>query len=394
MKRTLIIIGILCIILLPRFLFLMQYPPMIVDEPANVRDIQLLLSPNPPTFFDFEWGFDKALFVQLPSIALIKLGIHDKFLAVRLTSVILSILALLPLYYIIKKLTDKKTATWTTLVFSSSYYVLQFSRVGWTNILTLTLGLYLIWLTLLLIERPSWTYLSLIGVSMGLIFYTYRAGILYILCSFLLMITSLYHNISIKKIIAMFGVCTAIASFIAFPWIWNSIHHWDLYTLRERVVSINNAQIPYHQKTNSTDIYLYQMVTTFQSWFLFLPLYGGGNENQRYLPIGFSPISILFIPFIWLGMLSMKNGKNKNFYIVFFFIYCFGLYFGQIQTVDPPNGARAFMLLPLLYCFAGLGLYRVQKKYIFFQNIFPIYMLLTICTDLAIYIHWMTWIQV
>lgn len=168
--------------LIPRLWNLTTYPPVIVDESANIRDIQKLQASNEFRPIDFEWGYGQATLVHYPPFFLVELGLEN-LLAVRLTSVILSILTLIPFFFVVKNYTNSTIAFCGTILFSFSYYYLQFSRVGWTNIHPIFLGLYLIWLVQEAIEKKSGLLFAVCGIIAGLLMYSYRSGQIYI-CSF------------------------------------------------------------------------------------------------------------------------------------------------------------------------------------------------------------------
>jgi hypothetical protein len=79
-------------------------------------------------------------------------------------------------------------------------------------------------------------------------------------------------------------------------------------------------------------------------------------------------------------------------------MYTIGLYFGQILTVNPPNGSRGLILLPIMYMFIAYGLFQIHswiKKFSLIMNIFFCFLgTSVIILDLYTYIYWMTWIRV
>lgn len=393
------IVLILAIVLLSalpsRLWHLTASPPVMIDEPANLRDIRKLIAE--PGFHptDFAWDYSQGALVHYPTIFLIRFWVDNWFLALRLTSVMLSILTLIPFFCIVKKYMSILVAASTTLLFSSSYYFLQFSRVGWTNIHALTLGLYFLWIMVEASERKSLFFASLAGVLGGLVFYVYRAGELYIAFG------SLYFLVAIGKSrqskedkFLLFWAYFVIMASVAFPWIYTILHRWTWYTLREHTVSIFSVPLPYHGFNNAIDIFRYQIGEAIRSWVLFLPMYSNNQENIRYLPIGYGAISFGNVILFWIGCLAaLKNSKRSVFW---FFLYGTGIVTGQILTVDPPNGARALLFLPIIYLFIAHGLQSIRSCYqkgsrIGSAVVVAIALTLSIL-DLSLYAHWMTWI--
>lgn len=395
MKTIGILFVLLLISLIPRLWQLREYPPIIVDEPANIRDMQKLLAKPGFHPIDFEWGFGQATLVHYPAIVLIRLGLTDPFLALRATSVIMSALALIPFYYIVKTYTNTMVALATSILFSYSYYFLQFSRVGWTNIHTVTMGLFYLWSILEFVRKPSTITSVVAGVFGGILVYTYRAGEIYLLSGTLYAGVSLLlspHGKRPWRLLALYGAMMLIVSL---PWINVIARNYERYTLRERVVSVKNTNIPYHGFTKQAQIRWYQLRQTFRSWILLMPQGEIATENMRYLPYGYAILSPYLAPIYLLGFL-LSIGKFKQTY-PWLLIFGIGLYFGQIRTVDPPNGSRGLILLPIMYLWIALGLHAITTK---FHSVrlsvimLCIFTLVVAMNDFALYRQWMTWIRV
>lgn len=289
-----ILISLVALSIPARTWGLTRLPPVIVDEPANIRDINTLLSFGQFHPIDFEWGFGQASLVHYPAIFLIKSGITNRLLALRLTSAMLSILSIIPFFFIVKRYTSDLVAWCTSILFSSSYYFLQFSRVGWTNIHALCFGLYFLWISHLASCKRSWILTGVAGILGGVLFYTYRAAELYIAFGSIIFIVTLlshryYRRASSYGLIVLFMISMSL---IAYPWVHTISNNWERYTLRARVVSVFNANRPYHSLTRPSDIIGYQIDQTIRSWILFLPMHTANIENIRYIPQGYSALSI------------------------------------------------------------------------------------------------------
>lgn len=398
-REIFLIILILILSLFPRLWKLTTHPSVIVDEPANLRDINKLINFNTFHPIDYEWGFGQATLVFYPTIALIKLGIEDQFFSLRLTSIILSIIALIPFFYIVKKNTNTLIALCTTLLFSFSYYYLQFSRVGWTNIHALTIGLYFIFFIHLMAEKKftiPWIIIS--GIFGGLLLYTYRAGELFLVAGIGLFLIKLYKSKEKFSKKTLYFFIFFLALFLtSYPWLNKIFSNWELYDLRASVVSIKNVQLPYHGFYRFNDIINYQIISTIKSWIFFIPIDGnaGNIENTRYLPLKYSSISPILIPLFLAGLIIALKSWKKNYVWIFLFIS--GLLMGQIMTVDPPNGSRAIIILPIIYLFIALSLNFIYQKFInlpFIKLFIISFSIIVAITDFLYYQYWMTWIKV
>lgn len=393
-KEIYLLILVLLISLFPRLWHLTDFPPIVVDEAANLRDINELLSYSVFRPLDYEWGYGQATLVHYPTIFLISLGVKQ-FLALRLTSVILSLLALIPFFFIVKKYSDTIIAFCTTLMFSFSYYYLQFSRVGWTNIHPILLGIFLIYLIDLAIEKKSYFILLFSGLIAGLLTYTYRSGEIYILAGFFLLISKLLKQKSLQQKIKAFGTFLLAFSIISLPWILKIFGNWELYNLRTRVVYVFDTGLPYHSLYKQNEILIYQIISTIKSWILFLPSNGGGIENLRYLPLNHAPVSPIIAGFFLLGLI-VAFYRFKATYI-WLIIYFLGLLFGQILTVDPPNGSRGLILLPIIYIFSALTLNLIFNRFRKNKLIIPFLVIISAIIsymDFLFYQNWMSWIKV
>jgi len=393
-KQIFLIIFLLILSIIPRLWELTTYPPLIVDEPANLRDINDLQAQGGFHPFDFAWDFSQATLIHYPALLLISVGLEE-FYALRLTSVILSLLTLIPFFFIVRKRTNDLVAFCITLLFSFSYFYLQFSKVGWTNIHTLFLGISLFWVLDLAIDKKSYLYVLLAGLLAGISMYTYRASEIFILSGFIFLVLNFSKPKEIKDKVKSALIYISSYFIVSLPWLYKIINNWELYNLRSNVVSIKNVPVPYHGLYDKSEIYFYQIITTLKSWILILPNFGGGIENPRYLPMNHTIISIPLIPLFFIGLLIAIFNFKKHY--IWLCIFLLGLIFGQILTNDPPNGARGLILLPIIYLFIALALYYVYKKFennILTKPLILIFTFIVILIDLYIYKDWMTWIKV
>ncbi|MCJ7826313.1 hypothetical protein MUP56_01710 [Patescibacteria group bacterium] len=394
--NMLLIIAFLIACSLPARLWnLTTSPPLIVDESANVRDINKLLATHEFHPIDFEWGFGQATLVHYPTVLLLRMGVTDALFALRLMSVILSLLALIPFFFIVNTYTSLVVAVSATLLFSSSYYFLQFSRVGWTNVHALSLGLYFLWISMEASRRRSLILSGMAAFLAGLLFYLYRAAEVYIALGTLSFFISIVASqVSVRKKFSLLTVYVIVVAATAYPWIHTILEHWDRYTLREKVVSIQYANLPYHGMIKTNDIMRYKLVQTIRSWIFFLPMHTDNNENLRYLPAGHGAISWGNIALFWIGCAAALGMMKKTY--IWFLIYTLGLYAGQVLTVDPPNGSRALLFLPIIYLFIAMGLDIIRtlfpKKSRVASGVILISAITLSILDIAFYIQWMSWI--
>ncbi|MDO8638855.1 MAG: glycosyltransferase family 39 protein [Candidatus Daviesbacteria bacterium] len=397
-KLGLLIIIIIIASLPIRLWHLTDYPRMIVDESANLRDINKILSNKTTGITDFEWGFGQAIAVQYPSALLVRIyGQNREFFALRLTSVLFSLLALIPFFFIVRYYSNDIIAFCTTLLFSFSYYYLQFSRVGWTNILVVTMSLYLMWLVISISNKYSLPKAVLAGFLSGLIFYGYRGGHIYIAASFIFLSINLLNSMKFFKknlvILLLFISSFAITSF---PWYTKIINNYEQYNLRSKFVLIFNNPEIYHTSIK-TDIIGHQIITTFKSWILLEPVPTNAMdiEGPRYLPLQYPPINLLIKIAFWGGLIIATLKFKQNY--IWLFILITGLIFGQILTVYPPNGSRGLILLPIIYLFSSFSFYKLYlltNKNAYTLSAILVLSLIFATHDFLFYQYWMTWIRI
>jgi hypothetical protein len=388
-------IVLLFFVLIPRFFRLSAYPPLIVDEPANLRDVDILRAS--PAFIPgaFEWDYSMGMLVQYPSY-IATTFIKDPLLALRSTSVIASLFVLMAFYLIMRRYTSPLIAWCTTLMFSSSYWFLQFSRVGWTNIHALVAGLWMFWFLLSWYDHARIWKLIASAICGGILLYTHRSGEVYFLASGVLLCVALIriHASWLKKLVLL-GAYILIVIAVSFPWMTTVMNNWERFTLREKTVSVFSVNRPYHGLLNTMDIIRYQIQTSVFSWLLFIPYDGGNIENPRYFPTELPQISYFVIPLCLAGMI-LSCISFKRMYI-FLFMYILAIVFGQIFTVDPPNGSRALVILPVIYIFVGVSLEKIRHtfhKISVTPYILIWYACLTAVFDIYMYSQWMRTIKV
>jgi 4-amino-4-deoxy-L-arabinose transferase-like glycosyltransferase len=398
-KSSVLIFILLLLSLYPRLWNLNISPPLIVDEAANIREVTDIHNSGRFDIFEFYWDYSMSRIIYAPTIAILKIQLSTDLLsALRLNSIIQSLIIIIVLFLLIKKLTNSIVAFSASLLFSYSYYFLQFSRVGWVNITVLLLGLPLfLFLSIWKIKRKDYL-LIIAGLFAGLTFYNYRAGLIYIASGFIYLLMHSFHNkyhFSLKNSLKSVLIFSISFGCVAAPWINIIRQNPDKYNLRYRVVNIKYTEIPYHGLTEKEDIWVYQIRTTIKSWFFLSSVNGGGSENPRYLPYNHPPVNFAIKILFLIGFIIALTKFKDTFH--WFLVYFSALIFGQILTTHPPNGARALIILPVIYLFSSLTLFEIYKKfgrYRFAALTMVIVSVIISIWDFMFYKDWMSWIKV
>lgn len=396
-KDIAIIIVVLFVSIYPRIWKLETLPPIIVDEPANLRDITKINGVLNPV--EFHWDYSKAYLVHLLPFILIKLKLFASDLyALRFSSVLVSLASLVPFYLLAKRETNRIVALSTTLLFSFGYYFLQFSRVGWVDVTAVVFaGITIMYLAFLWKETGKSWYVYLGAFLSGILFYSYRSGLIYIVTFFIFIVIESLLDKSCKlvRIVKLITISLAVFFITALPWLAKITNNWDQYSLRGRVVYINNAPLPYNGQVNHIDIVKYQISTSIKSWILLEAVDGGGQENSRYLPLTKSPVNIFVKLSFWLGI-GIALIKIRRYY-PYLIIITLGIIAGQIMTSYPPNGARALAFLPMIYLISAIAIYHVYKALNYDKIVLTIILIVSLLfafLDFQFYQAWMGWIKV
>ncbi len=397
-----IILLCLCLILivlsLPARLYMLQeLPPLIIDEPAYLRDINYMIKTKNFNPAAPQWDGSQAFLDYYVSLFFILFFKMDGLLALRISSVVYSLLGIIAFFFITRLYTNNKIAFFTSMLFSSSYFYLEFSRVGWNVIHALSLGLVSLLFVLMIIKGKRAILYSLIaGIFAALCFYSYRGGSIYIACCYLIFFVEFAKKRN-KKVLINIVIFTLVSVGLSIPWIISILQNYEFYMLRQNIISIFEAKLPYVGRDSWTGVFLYQVAMTIRSWIYMIPITGNGGhvENYRYLPFIFPIINALLIPFYWTGIIVMV--KNYKTFYPFLFIFVSGLVFTQILTMYPPNGARGLIVLPVIYLTVAISLFKFQQYYAYHKYTSVILALFTfaVCVfDILFYFYWMSWIKV
>jgi len=246
LNKILLICVITLLAILARVWELSKTPPLIVDEYANLKMLNEIIKNKTYSITEFHWDFSKTILPYYPTILFIKfLRLENNLFTLRLTSVIYSLLAVLAFYLILRGLTKEKISLLTTLLFSSSYFFLQFSRVDWVDIIfvvaTSLWAFFFLDLGLKTSGKKSILFIILSSFLSGLIFYGYRAGTIFIALLFLYLFFSLYLNKKMEGSLNYFVIFTLVFTFVTLPWIIKISKNLQKYNLRARVVDIRNV---------------------------------------------------------------------------------------------------------------------------------------------------------
>ena len=237
--------GLLAVAVLLRVVALDQVPPgMQHDEVFDARFATYVLNGARPVFFD-ENGGVFPLFSYLVAGAFMLLG--RNLIALRLTAAAVGVLGLLVAYLLLRELLRPRAALLGLAGLTVSFWHLFDSRVGIEPIVApLMAGLtfYLLWQAL---QRGSWLWYGLAGLSMGLTQYAHRTGPLVPLAAGAFVVVALIMgpalfqragwNVSRRRLLAGAGLAFLITLLVAMPLILHFVARPEESLLRVRQLS-------------------------------------------------------------------------------------------------------------------------------------------------------------
>ncbi|MCX7956211.1 MAG: glycosyltransferase family 39 protein [Patescibacteria group bacterium] len=332
----------------------------------------------------------------LKALMILLFGIKNSLFAVRLTTVIMSILTIILFYLIIKKETNFLSAVITTLLFSSSYWFLNFSRISWITVDGLFFGLLFYFLLKKTLLEKKTIYPLFLGISGTLVFINYMGTRIYLLSGIIIFLLTLSQSNKKSNFFKKIIIFLLIFFITLFPFLLTMSKNKDQYFTRMKYTSIFYIKNPYYnyQPNDLINILKHQIIYNIKGLVFFDNKVSHQEiENLRHIPNNKPAINltvqILFYIGVIIGFLKKKGG-------FFFLIYLLNILLIQIMSVYTPNWARALSVLPAIYYFVGLSifsLFEILKKIksnikIFILSITIIFFISIAICDVLIYFNW------
>lgn len=357
-------LGLLLILLLSlgmRLYALGAIPEIInPDEAENTIDaIGILLGHAPPgALFGLDWKPQPAFSIYLLSLFYQVFGISP--FVMRLPSALLSTLALIPFYILLRRHSSAIAALASTMLLSSQLAYLHFSRSGWENIHTcLYAGGALACFSFgarALSRSPQppksiwlWFMLSAVFCAAGL--YGYFSGRLVpmMLAVYALVLMASYRPCW-PKIMAGTVLTLSITALLFLPMVPTLIQQWDYFMQRSRTVSFIGSK-PF--QTNPQESSRQQLEKNISV------LWDGKPNNQpRYFPVGEALLDLPVRLLVFGGMLGMLLGARQGQPERWLWWIWLGIGWSitQLLTTNTPDMARGIIFLPALIAFTSFSI--------------------------------------
>lgn len=387
-----VLVGVSVIV---RVLFWHTIPPNISgDEVTNLSDVYKILYQSGNHLFSF-FGDGSITGINFYPVAfLVKIfGISNSIYYFRFFIGFCSILAVVSFYLILKSRVNSFIAFCFSLLLSSNYVFVNFSRTAWVNEITIFTTLTLILFLLKFYETKGKKWLILSGMMSGITLYGYHYGRIFVIFLILFMfIDAIFKkNADLFKKVLLF---TSITFFIFLPFLYNMILNNGEAVLRRPEATFAFSQSKtLGSQTTVSNIFFQQLDYTLRGFILLdFSTMSRGMENMRYVPLFTSPVNyvIQILFFIGLIIFFRRWKKFKIFYVVLISVF-----FTEFLTDLPPNFSRGLIYIPLIYFIASLSgnkIFNLFKKY---NKKFAIFIFLLVTLILSYYdvSRYFTWME-
>lgn len=333
---------------------------LLADEADNAQDsVRILYGLHPANgFFGVDWTSQPAFSIYKGAAFIALFGFT--MTAIRLPSALISALALLPFYFLLRRQFSVTASLLAAVLLGTSVWYLNFSRSGW-NIVDLCFFLLMAMLCLLRAldataseapPRRPWIYFATAGFFCALALYGYPAGrAVSVAVAAFLPVALLHHRRHARTVLLGYVLLFAVEALVFTPQALYAIRNWELFNGRTGVVSLlNNPDF----QADPAGTLLHQL-----SWNLRGPWDGRVNNTPQYSPAGKPQLDRLSGLLVLAGMaltVILHPYRNRPETWLWWLMLLSIWFFTQILTANTPNGARGLAYVPALYYFAAAGL--------------------------------------
>ncbi len=366
-KRYALLIGVLIIAAFLRFYQFTATPPgLYPDEAMDGNNAAEAASTGRYQVFYVEDNGREGLYANLIGLMFQFFRAPHEPWVVRLPAAVAGVLTVLGLYLLVAELFDAPSGLLAAFLLATSFWHINFSRIGFRAILAPLLLAWSIWLLVKGCKaaraNAAWWYAVAAGAVYALGFYTYIAYRVTPLL-FLLFIPFYRKGADFWKRVALFAAATFV---VAAPIGWYFVKHPSDFFGRTAQIAVTNAG-------NPAGAFLVNFVKTL-GMFNFR---GDGNwrHNLAGAPELFWPVGILFVIGIILGIVWLARpyfarrntgGRERAFglWLVFGWFILAALP-AAASDEGIPHALRSILMLPpalILAALAGIRLYETIKK--------------------------------
>jgi 4-amino-4-deoxy-L-arabinose transferase-like glycosyltransferase len=334
---------------------------LLADEADNAQDsLRITYGLTPINgIFGLDWTGQPALSAYILA-AFIELFGFTSFV-IRLPTALISALALVPFFYLLRRQFSVAASAMATLLLASGVWYLNFSRSAWNNIhvcLYMLGAMACLMLALDAISSPiarrrtAWLYFAAAGAfcALGLNAYPSGRAIVVGIAAFFPIALWFYRR-QWKQVLVGYTVLVVVTAVLLFPLASYVLGNWQAYTGRSNVVALFNS--PEYQ-ADPAGTFVQQIVRNVRG------LWDGSvNNTPQYTPVGESLLDTVTAALVVAGMVlsvvvpRLRKRPETWLWWVMLLVAWFST---QVLTTGTPNGARGMGYMPTLLFFTAATL--------------------------------------
>ncbi|PZS00870.1 MAG: hypothetical protein DLM69_05820, partial [Candidatus Chloroheliales bacterium] len=329
------------------------------DESDNTEDALRIIHGMPPDngFFGFDWKPQPAFSAYLLSLFLRIFGVS--IFAARLPSALISTVALIPFYFLLRRQFSVIAALLGTFLLATNLWYLNFSRSVWENV---HICFYMLMTMLFLLfaldglrkkSTPQWWVwfcFAATGFFCALGLYGYfggRAIVLAVIAYF--PIALWFYRRRWGRLLAGYLVIGAVTAILIWPQVAYTIRpdKWTFFNQRSNVVLVLNSQ---EYKTNPVGTIMEQIGKNIRGFW-----YGDVVTMGRYNPAGqplLDTVTGLLVLIGFILSLAMARMRRRPETYLWWLMLIIPWAFTEVITTVTPDGARGVGWMPTLIYFA------------------------------------------
>jgi hypothetical protein len=346
------LVGLLLAALLLRLYALGSVPPVVIhDEGDNLVNVYQILAGRGPGFFGLDWKPMPAAGVYLQSLFV---GQSMSVFALRLPTALFSTAALIPFFLLLRREVSAVPAWLTTMLLATDTWYLHFSRTGWENVWVCLPFLSAAVCADRAVRTGSVRSFVWTGVWSAVGAYGYFSGrailptMLTVFAGAWIMRRAPRHRLAAGALLALLVALVLVA-----PQIKTATDQWEHFMMRPRHLSVFGPLKA--EKSVPQKVWLVGRNVVRKSYELFNGRIFAGDYEARYLPIerGALPRMTALLALAGLAISLRRSSPVRWWWVLF--VVPFFLSEALVRHKHL-NGARALIVLPVVYLFVGWGM--------------------------------------
>ncbi len=347
---------------------------LIPDEADNTQDALRIIYGQPPRgtfvggFFGLDWTSQPAFSAYMLAATLRVFG--ESVLSTRLLSGVVSSLALVPFFFLLRRQFSSATSLLSTFLLACNLWYLNFSRSAWNNIHICFYMLMAMLCFVLALDRVTqqtqtqgrtqshiWFLFAATGLFCALGLYGYPSG-RNIILSLLVFFPVAYARFrgQARRLVLGYGIIVGVAAVLFAPELLTILNQWARFNTRSATVLITNSATFKQDPIGTMSSQLWRNVLGF--WF------GGAAYirdvlPKRYLPKGDALLDVvtglLMLGGMVYSVISVAVRRRYETWL-WWLMFLVSWVSTELITSGTPDGARGIGWMPTLFFFVAAGI--------------------------------------